>query len=268
MRWGALLGIFLALSFPSSVTYAAATVDPIDQGVTVSAEVPLRYGSVLMRGQAVPNALISFYRNGILIGTTESDQAGYFGKVLTGLPQSKQTIDIAVVDSFGRVSGTTTVNPVVLSLQQTKQEGIILSPTMSKTQLVKRFLYQKISGGSTPNTQLVIIVDGKLISTSTVTDSRGEWSIDLDPYTTIAEHKVEAVARTSGGSESGITAGKILVTPNADINQDGVVDMVDLSLLMQDYTYAVDPTRYDDITGEGAINGLDLSIMYEQWTGL
>ncbi len=267
MRWGALVSILLTL-ISTPAAFAAATIAPIDGGVTISAEVPLRFGSVLVRGQAVPNALVSFYRNGVLIGTTGSDQAGYFGKNLTGLPQGKQTIEIVVVDSFGRTSGITTITPAVVALTQTKQDGVILSPTLGKAQQVKRFLYQKISGGSAPNTQLIVILDGKLVSTDVVTDSRGEWSIELDPFMTLAPHAVEVFARTAGGSESGVTKGTVLVTPNADINQDGVVDMIDLSLLMQDYRYAVNPERYDDINGDGALNGSDLTIMYEQWTGL
>lgn len=245
----------------------ASLIKPL--GVQIGGEVPLRYGSAVISGFTVPNSLVTFMWHGVIVGTTSSDEHGLFSKEITGLPQNINDIFISVTDQNGWNSGQTVVSPLVASDQVTKQDAILLSPTISVPVPSKRFLPYVIEGHAVPNSTVALLYGSQILNTAISVDANGHWVYEGAPVPTRFEPDLlKAVSRTIDGSESAQSLYLPPVFPNADINLDGKVDMTDLSKLMHFYHASLEPTNGLDVNGGGIINYDDITTMFDQWTGV
>lgn len=120
-------------------------------------------------------------------------------------------------------------------------------------------------------TKVEFYVDGTLKSTDTTPDSNGKYSFSLDPSGLASgNHNLTAKAYDAANNSalsSVVTVNVAPATPppttydRADLNQDGKVDILDVSLLSSKYNQSGSGLGRADINSDGIVNILDFSIL-------
>lgn len=249
------------------VVSAETTVRQMAEGVTVSGEVPLRYGGVEISGLAAPGVFILAFWRGSVIGTTVATATGRFSLVLQGLPQAKNEIELGVVDGEGNASGKAVISPLIPVNSMTSTSGLLLPPTLSQSE-ARRWLTGELRGYAAPNTTISLALNGEPVAADIPVNERGEWSYLVAAKYRVGLIRISVVSRQSTGNTSAATDGILRVTPSGDVTQNGTVDTEDLSLMMYYYAWNVPLDDPREIDGTKPITSKDLRILLSQWTGI
>lgn len=284
-----LLIIFIWPADKANNVQAQSQQQEIGISITIEGEEPPGGGggvsvpaTVAFQGYAYPKALVTFVKNGAIIGNTLSDSYGKFEKEIdTGSGIS--TFGIWAKDKFGLNSTTTSVNIALQEGTKTTIANIILSPTIAAnksiaTQGEKLVIY----GSATPKSTIRIFNNyspGQILSPVKAKDN-GHWEYALDTlklqpgeYSLKANAQLESLGLISAFSSNLLFNVEEKKCYGSDLNNDGRVNVADFSILMFYWNKSLSEMKNKpvngcaDTDGDGFINLVDFSVMMYRWTG-
>ena len=230
---------------------------------------------VIIQGKAYPEAEITLLEDGKVLTTKKADPLANFKIEITDITAGVWTFSIWAEDKEGRRPITFSFTANVTKNMTTTVSGIFLPPTieLSKVNLQKGETLN-IFGQTAPESEVSISVESPEIVKKTEATKKGDWdySLDTSPLDE-GSHTTRAKAASPEGLLSSYS--KVLgfyigegapgvICPNADLNGDGKVNLVDFSILL--YWWG----RYNacaDQNGNGRVDLPDFSIMMYYWTG-
>lgn len=242
------------------------------------ASVPPAVTKVILEGKAYPDCSVTILKDGKVVGTIPADSQANFKTEITDITPGIWSFSLWSEDKEGRKSLSFSFTTSVTRGMTTTVSGIFLPPTIEieKTSLVKGEILN-ILGVTAPESEVSIFVNspGEAIIKKTKAESDGTWFYPFD--TSILDegsHTTKAKATEPGGLIStfsqilGFYIGKTLapeeICPNADLNRDGRVNLVDFSILL--YWWGKANTCADQ-NQNGIVDLTDFSIMMYYWTG-
>lgn len=242
-------------------------------------------GSSAFHGVTIPNALVRILQDGVLVDEVRANSAGVFSIMVGSLGDGLHGFNfIAITDLGNSVSFSL---PIMRNGNETTETtGIVLSPVIraSVTSITKGGDVQ-VFGYAQPSVPVQIEVHSSaVIVQSLETDMNGYFSFTFSTDgLEEGEHSVIARAFISGGWSAfspawQFTVGGETVYPpieetvcRADVNRDGRVNLVDLSVLevwfekpLNEEMRTVEKNCFN---GDGKISPADLSILAYYWTG-
>lgn len=235
-----------------------------------------RKTEVVIEGLAYPGAEVNFLKDGKIISTKEASDSANFKTEITDITPGIWTFSVWAKDKRGRKSITFSFTVDVQKNMVTTISGIFLPPTIELDKInLRQGEELNISGESVPKAQVLTHIESsKEIIKETTSTQRGDWDLALN--TSKLEkgvHTTRAKAKLLGGPESSFSnvltfyvgkRTKELVCPGADLNKDGRVNLVDLSILMYWWRR---PNECADQNKNGKVDLPDFSIMMYYWTG-
>ncbi len=265
------------LSCTDNCTYdmSACTIGgvPLPAGGEVS-----RRAKIILQGKAYPSAKITVLKDGQIVNLITADSQANFRVQIINLTTGTYTFGLWAEDNQGRKSVTVTFTRSVTSGKTTIISGIFLPPTIEieKNGLEKGEALN-ISGQTAPESEVSIFIDSGDVEIikETKAETDGTWFYIFD--TSVLEAGVYTL-RAKATSLEGLLSSysKVLrfyyiveeipevVCPNADLNGDGRVSLVDFSILL--YYWGTDNACCDQ--NQDWVVGLpDFSIMMYYWTG-
>lgn len=209
-----------------------------------------------LSGSAYPGARVFASVRGILFGAaieeeSTADADGLFSITLERFPPGAYVVTLTATDLDGEASALRSYQfdfrggdaPLL-------KEGVIMPPTLS-------FARDKLARGddliatgyAQPLTRIIVEVGS--IGYETVSDVRGRYEAGVNTAT-FSPGKVMVRARTAGAfSEVKTVILTATSVPRADLNDDGVVDIMDISRFL---------AKPIDLTGDGAVDAADISV--------
>lgn len=260
---------------------AAPPAPPIPPvGLGPSGGFPTPLVTVVLEGFTYPNSLVTFVKNGVVVGNTVSDQQGYFEKEISTTPDIV-TFGAWARDGFGLNSQTTNVIISINTATKTTISNIMASPTItadrsSLTQGEKMRVY----GSSVPGSLVRIVNNYALNQTlpPIKVDSEGHWeynisTLDLQPgdYSIKAISQLQDKGLISPFSQDLIFNVQEKQCYGSDLSNDGKVDVADFSILMFYWNKSLVTMENKpvngcaDVNGDGFIGLVDFSIMMYKW---
>jgi hypothetical protein len=239
-------------------------------GVTTSAYVAGSSGSLRIIGFASPGALVYFMENGSVLGTQIAQSGSAFDQTLSGLDSGIHLFSIYGTDSGSRSTLTITFSINITSGTTTIASGIILPPTVSlANSQVKRPAQLTASGTAKNNSTVQVFISGSgdNQSVNQPTDSKGNWSVNVNPKLHLGNKQTYAMALDGAGGQSALSnVSSYNVLLSADLNTDNLINLTDFSILM--YNYGGSPSNViADINDNGSVDLVDFSVMMYYWTG-
>lgn len=232
-------------------------------------------------GRAYPLSTVVILKDGQQIVSTIAGPDARFEIVVSGLSPSTYTFSVLSEDSLGRRSTLFTFPLMITQGVLATISGIFLAPTIDTDKVeVKKGDTLNIFGQTAPNSNVTINVNSLVPHFFQVpTDSGGAYLFNLD--TSILEYgdhsaKSKAVYTNEISqfgklayfkvSDKTIIRDQNTVTIEADLNQDGYVNIVDFSILAFWYKKP-SPPSYVDLNKDGIVTIVDFSMMAYYWTG-
>lgn len=233
-------------------------------------------------GRAYPLSTVVVLKDGQQIVSTIAGPDAHFEIVVSGLSPSTYTFSVWSEDSLGRRSTLFTFPMMITQGVQATISGIFLAPTIDTDKVqVKQGDTVSIFGQTAPNSNVTINVNSLVPHFFQVpSDSGGAYLFNLD--TSILEygdHSAKSKASYTNevsqygkltyfkvGSETIIRNQTNTTYIDADLNQDGYVNIVDFSILAFWYKKN-QPPAYVDLSKDGVVTIVDFSIMAFYWTG-
>lgn len=243
---------------------------PISSNVTVSATIPFSTGNLRLTGHASPNALVTFLRSGLVIGTTVADSVSFFDKTLTGLDPGVQTFSMYGSDTTGRTTLTLSFDTNIISGSTITLSGFLLPPTMSvQKENLKRPERQNVSGMTRQDSDVTTFFSGEDITAQARSAANGVWESQVNDTFHLGFHSAQSLTQDGNGNQSSLSQTKLFnVLLSADLNVDTRVNLTDFSILMFNYARGDFPNKAADINDNRAPPDLvDFSIMMFYWTG-
>lgn len=252
---------------------------PID-GSPIHGNLNVPATEVVLEGFAYPDSLVTFVKNGAIIGNTISGSNGAFRKEASVTPDIV-TFGIWARDNFGLNSQTTDVIISINPNTKTTISNIMVSPSIaadkySPTQGEKMRVY----GSSVPGS-LVRVINNYATGQNLPpikTDSRGHWeynvsTLDLQPgeYSVKAVAQLEKLGLTSPFSQDLLFNVQEKQCYGSDLSNDGKVDVADFSILMFYWNKSLATMEHKPVNGcadvndDGFIGLVDFSIMMYKW---
>ncbi len=230
---------------------------------------------VIFQGKAYPNSSITILKDGKITTTVEADSKADFEAEITNLTAGIYTFGLWTKDKDGIKSITYTLTFRVRTDTITTVSGIYLPPTIDidKTRL-QRGEILNILGQAIPDVEVdVYIFSGEIIE-KTQADEIGAWLLPFNTqpledglHITKARFQLNDEERSGFGEVLSFYIGEggpEIISPDADLNDDNRVDLVDFSILL--YWWGTDNIRCD-LSGNGIVDLPDVSIMLYYWTG-
>ncbi|MBP6856430.1 MAG: hypothetical protein KBC42_01350 [Candidatus Pacebacteria bacterium] len=267
-----------------NITITAQVVSTTDpgQGSGGSGGTGGIFTGVKFIGRAYPLSTVVVLKDGQQIVSTIAGPDAHFEIVVSGLSPSTYTFSVWSEDSLGRRSTLFTFPIMISQGVFATISGIFLAPTIDTDKIqVKQGDTLSIFGQTAPNSNVTINVNSLVPHFFQVpSDSGGAYLFNLD--TSILEYgdhsaKSKAVYTNEVSQYGKLTYFKvgnetIIKNQNnntfidADLNQDGYVNIVDFSILAFWYK-KVAPPSYVDLSKDGIVSIVDFSIMAYYWTG-
>ena len=268
---------------------AGALPPPVPEGPRISggaAEGVVRVipvpATVVFKGYSYPEALVTFVKNGAIIGNTLADNDGVFKKEI-GADPGIFTFGIWARDQLGFNSTTTNISISLTGGTKTTIANIILSPTIAAnkstvTQGEKLIIY----GITTPRSTIRIFNNyspGQILSPVKAKDN-GNWEYILETlelksgdYSLKANAQLETLGLISAFSSNLLFTIQEKRCYGSDLNNDGKVDTVDFSILMFYWNKPLLGMKDKlinscvDTNSDGFVGLADFSVMMYRWTG-
>ncbi len=233
------------------------------------------YAAVILRGFTSPEALVSVYREGAVSATAIAQTDGYWQVEMTGLPEGGYNFQLTAEDRFSRL--TLPVNlSVTISTSTTSLSEVLLPPTLSvennKVRQGQLFIF---SGEAKPLSEIKLIFFPSNKVVTTRSNENGFWQVDIpaDDFE-VGGYSVKAQASSrelvSVFSQNLFLS--VLPAPTGgkcqgpDLNGDGKVNIVDLSILLSRWGEQSEERLCQDINFDHRIDVVDFSIMLYFWT--
>ena len=238
--------------------------------------------TVVFKGYSYPESLVTFVKNGAIVGNTLSKSNGTFEKEIDTDP-GISTFGIWARDRLGLNSPTTNVNIALQEGTKTTIANIILSPTIAAhksviTQGEKLTIY----GSATPKSNVRLFNNyspGQILSPIKAKDN-GHWeyildTLELQPgeYSLKANTQLEYEGLISAFSSNLLFNVEEKECFGSDLNNDGRVNVADFSIMMFYWNKSLNEMETKpvngcaDTDGDGVINLTDFSVMMYRWTG-
>ena len=259
----------------------APPVPPIDVSPP-SGGVPNPPAKVILEGFAYPNSLVTFVKNGAIIGNIVSDSDGVFRKESFITPDIV-TFGIWSRDDLGLNSQTTNIVISINPGTKTTISNIMVSPSITADRYSPtRGEKIKVYGSSVPGS-LVRVVNNYASSQTLPpikTDSRGHWeynisTLELQPgdYSIKAISQLESLGLISPFSKDLLFNVQEKECLGSDLNNDNKIDVADFSILMFYWDKSLSEMKDKpvngcaDVDGDGFIGLADFSVMMYRWNG-
>lgn len=238
---------------------------------------------VTFSGRAYPMSSVIILRDGQQIVQTIAGPDARFSVDIRNMNPGTYTFSLLTEDSAGRRSTLFTFPLLITHGIIATISGIFLSPTIDtdKIEVAKGDTLQ-VFGQASPDSVVLINVNSDTPHFFQVnSDSSGAYLLNLD--TSILEMgghhaKSKAVIQndmSAFGHLAAFSVGTKSVIKgedgsgsyvDADLNKDGVVNIVDFSILAYWY-HKPFPPAYVDLSKDGVVNIVDFSIMAFYWNG-
>lgn len=244
-------------------------VQAISSEVTVSATVPSHLGTLRLTGYASPNNLVTFLKNGVVVGTTVANSASFFDKTITGLEPGLTTFSIYASDSIGRTTLTVSTEITIIADMTITLSGFLLPPTISVgNSELKRPANQSVAGVALNNATVTAYFNSVPFYRQVTTDNNGNWEAKANQILSLGSHSTNALVQDGDGNQSvGSQTRLFNVILSADLNLDNLVNLTDFSILMYNYGTSNPLNLSADINDNGPVDLQDFSMMMYYWTG-
>ncbi|MDO8601741.1 MAG: dockerin type I repeat-containing protein [bacterium] len=285
----AILFFFLSLFFLSPVATPAASLD-INISITVPGTtttppvagggggggVKPTTGTVVLSGYGYPGAILTYIRNGIVVGTEIVKSDGRFERMFK-VPSSEISVfGLWTRDRYGLISPTVNITLEVVTDSITRIDNIALPPTITYERAAQNNLLV-LYGSAFPGS--VVRLFNNLAPAAQpfeiIAGPDGIWSFPLSPrsigenyFSYKANYQIESVGIISPFSST--LEIKQVMCRGSDFNFDGKVNLTDLSILL--YYWGGSPPK--DIAGnpcvdrnqDGIVDVRDFSIVLYDWS--
>lgn len=232
---------------------------------------------VILLGKASPSAKLTILKDGQVVSVIKADFNANFNVELTNLGAGTYNFGFWSEDTDGRKSVTLNFTVTVTEGMTTTVSGIFIPPTIdiNKINLEKGEILD-ISGQTAPESSIKISVQSVEIIKETVASSSGAWEYPFDTATLYEGfHTVKAKSEiiregliSSYSKIINFSIGKRFaregLCPNADLNKDGRINLVDFSILL--HWWGKD-NKCADQNQNNIVDLPDFSIMLYHWTG-
>lgn len=265
---------------PSGMTPAP----PQGGGNTISVSIPATVGSLRIAGFAPPNGVVTFLHGGAVMGTTiacpggpptlclDNSTVGFFDKTFTGMYPGMYDIGIYATDtSTPDILSTPTIIRTVIILDGEAKvvDPITLPPTLKVEKLVmKRPERQTAAGMARPNSSVRIFYNNaNPFPQDKPVGNDGKFTELGTRVLPLGNNFATAFVQGTNGAIS--ESSKIItfrVEMSADLNIDTGVDILDFSMLMNNYGQTTPSDWAADINDDTQVDLIDFSIMMFNWT--
>jgi cysteine-rich repeat protein len=232
---------------------------------------------VVLRGRAYPGALIHILESGKeLLTTTAGYRGDFMAEIFDAIPGT-YIFGFWAIDKNNLRSITFNVTVEVTRGTLTTIKDIFIPPTIGLNRnVVEKAETLNVSGQAAPQSKVEINVDSGKIIEKVVTDDLGDWFYSLDTgRLEKGIHNIYARASTVDGLlsyfsnvlEFGVGVNlppKKGACPDADLNKDNRVNLIDFSILL--YWWGKNNDCADQ-NSDGIVDLVDFSIMLYYWTG-
>ncbi|HEX7260168.1 MAG TPA: hypothetical protein VF272_04535 [Candidatus Saccharimonadia bacterium] len=261
-----LLASLIGLSGWSHTSFTASSESD------VGAELPVQTGGIRFVGEASPSALVTFQRNGSVIGTQVAGSDSSFDMTFTTQPLGSATYSIYATDLSSRTTAEITTIATILPAFTTTLSGYLLPTTFSLAlNPIKRPQTQVASGTARHNSTVTTLWSGTKYSdsftTQDATSASGNWNGSPSQTLHLGTYTTSAVVQAPGGAlspQSPDTSFQVVLS--ADLNNDTKINLTDFSILMFFYLQ-ININKPADINDDTKTNLTDFSIMLFFWTG-
>jgi hypothetical protein len=244
----------------------------------------LAQAAVHIDGWAYPGASVSFLRDGVLVTSSAAGGGGEFNNLMEGLDRGSYNFAIYAVDSKGVRSATFATTLWLQSNTLSNLANIMLPPTLAvANNSVDPGTPLSVTGYTAPGARITTWIRPKLAQVSTgdviattTASANGAWAVTI-PTVGLPQGTYELVAQgamPNGLVESdksarktiglGVTVSDDTCKSIGDLNCDGLVNLVDFSILLFNWNTA---STVADINNDGTVSLPDFSIMLYNWTG-
>jgi len=232
---------------------------------------------VILQGKAYPAAYLTILKDGQIAGNTQADSNADFKFEISNITAGIYTFGIWAEDKNKVKSITFSFTVNVIRNVITTINGIFLSPSISLDRnTVNKGETLNILGMTAPQSQIELHIGSDQIIEEFLAGIDGIWFYAFDTNrVTKGIHSARAKASTVDGLMS--TFGQTLlfgvgidlptgqgICPNADLNKDGRVNLIDFSILL--YWWGGSDECADQ-NSDGRVDLIDFSIMLYHWTG-
>lgn len=262
------------------------TGGPGSLGGSQSGTVPLANPTrVIIEGKGYPRSNVNILKDGEVIGVVAANGNADFRFEITNITPGATTFGFWAEDRTGlrSIAFTTTFN--VTERAVTTVSGVFLPPTIEiDKRSVNRGETVTVSGHTVPVATVLTHFNSEEEVIETVeSDGAGEWELEFDttPLENEEFHTAKAMFEVetpglAGEVKSGFSQALSFYVgdkefeggPNADLNRDGRVNLVDFSILL--FWWDTDGGDSDppaDINQDDRVSLTDFSILLFQWTG-
>jgi len=221
---------------------------------------------VIFTGLAHSGSRILLLRDGFLAGGTTAKADASFEMVLPNVTPGLYIFTLYGIDKNGVRSGMASFSVNVPQSQQVLISNIFIPPTAA---IGSRLTGHILTGMTVPKAKVVVSIDGPtgvLNESEIFADEVGVYTEGIALNGQLFRVYASAAGLISPFSRSlrGLLfQPKVLV---GDFNSDGRVNIIDFSMAAFWYEKLSSPSRFD-LSGDGAVDLVDLSIMISNWTG-
>ena len=227
-------------------------------------------GIVTIQASATDNVgikKVEFYMGSTLLGTDTSSP--YSFALDTGLyPAGTYQLTVRAYDTSDNMKASSAVALTIPPPPDTTNPVVTLTSPVNGSTVANTI---NVSASATDNSGTVrkveVIIDGTV--KTTLTSSPFTYSLDTKTLSD-GNHTVAMKAYDPSNNSATATATvtvKNATAPvnNADFNNDGKVNAIDLSVLLANYTKTVTASTNGDCDGNGKVNAIDLSILLSKY---
>lgn len=279
---GFLVAPFLAIA-DESLSISATVVDPDTPngggggGNVGGGSFAVPQTSVRFSGDAYPGAFVHLVKNGEEVATNRADNTGYFSITLVEKYDGHISYSVYATDPTGLTSPVLNFPLVVTEGYLTYLSGVRLPPTIATDKLILDITDDLVvSGYALPNSQLNIIILGKIpksFTTTVLPDGSYRLAIPMIYFN-------KGLYQVYAGYEDSLQSSKLLsfsvnvedkkpeevYQVPGDCNFDGRINLIDFSVLAFWYKKK-NPPACLDLNRDHIINLIDFSIYAFYWTG-
>ena len=182
------------------------------------------------------------------------------------LPVNSNSFVLVVYDKNKNIAQT---KIITLGTNNQSNTNVLMAPTVSlNQQTITKGTFMGITGQAMPNYKIEMMVDGVKASETTTTFGNGNYNLTYNTYhLSVGEHTLRVRQVSSQGKVSDYSIEKsFYITnsflPKADLNNDGKVDVQDLSIFMNRY-HLPDANKHLelDLNNDGKVDITDLSLI-------
>lgn len=229
---------------------------------------------IIFEGIAYPWAILTLLEDGKVRRIVSLNQESGFKIDISNLTQGVYNFGLKAKDKQGRDSAIFTFAVTVFDQMITRVGDILMPPTI-ELQETNLLFNQTLSalGSATPQSKVIVFIDDQKVSQE-IAKSSGQWFFDYNiVYLTKGVHSIKVIAQTKQGLTSSFSKSLIfyieeeplkLICAEADLNNDGKVDIIDFSILL---FWWGGSSECADQNQDNIVNLIDFSIMMYYWTG-